>query len=67
MKQQEKFNFRLYFKTPEGVELLNIFENHRKAEHLSKAEVMRKTLREFQNKFPETDILDKMLAEVAHK
>jgi hypothetical protein len=64
IQRREKFDFKLYFKTTEGTELLTIFENHRKEKDLSKAEIMIKTLTEFQTRYPENDTVDRMLAEI---
>jgi hypothetical protein len=67
VKQQEEFNFRVYFKTSEGTELLNIFKNYRKLENLSKAEVMFNTLKDFKNKYPHKDTVNKMLSLIPEK
>jgi hypothetical protein len=63
-REQETFNFKVYFKTSEEEELLNIFKNYRKFENLSKAEIMLKTLKDFQNRYPDKDTLDKILSVV---
>lgn len=67
LKHQEDFNFRLYFKTSEGTEFLNIFKNYQKVENLSKAQVMLNTLKDFQNKYPHKDTVNKMLAVIPVK